>query len=473
MQTDSASSATTETITRKVWAIIDRLPQREAIVDADARAWVADVVPRYGDMAIWHATRAGGFGGSQIGALVRNFAGQRADHEQSAHDIVAGALLRKTPDEPNGHMRRGIAFESMHRQWFYEKYGAVRDERGFKVLSESVGAKPWMRYSPDDLVLVQQGDVCLRKLIDFKAPSQVDQSASVAFQYACQLHMGRLVCENNDVRVDAMQLSQFDWANWCLKDDDVPLVPGLSDLLIQAGDHYWDFVLRGEIPPYVYKPRLAEEQVLRDKLNEPASRLAYLKAIVSSLDKKMKVVEAQVLPELQKYHIGGARLKLDGISYAASPVFDEAKIRALSPDVLSEEALASVPLKGGSTKRYDEDAMLAALRAQQIDVKQFLKPGSLDGEALYQVLSDSGIDADALMGEQIRGTVDKKLSEQVNAWVERTFGDLVKPSSAPEQEAVNTQGPEAEQISEPQEAALPIDRMGHQSSRYVLRSVNA
>ena len=46
-------------------------------------------------------------------------------------------------------------------------------------------------------------------------------------------------------------------------------------------------------------------------------------------------------------------------------------------------------------KRYDEDAMLAALRERQVDVKQVLKPGNLDAEVLYQVLCDAGIDADA------------------------------------------------------------------------------
>ena len=474
MQSKNTGSASDVT-TKAVWAIIDRLPQRGAIVEADARAWVGEVVARYGDLATWHATRAGGFGGSQIGALVRNFAGQRADHEQSAHDIVAGALLRKTPDEPNGHMRRGIAFEDMHRRWFHEKYGATRDERGFKALSTGVGAKTWMRYSPDDLVFVPQretGAPMLRKLIDYKAPSQVDQSGSVAFQYVCQLHMGRLVCESNGVHVDAMQLSQFDWANWQLKDDDVPLVPGLDELLVQAGEHYWSFVLRGEIPTYVRKERLPDEQAMQEKLNEPAARLAYLKAIVSTLGKKVKEVEMEVLPELQKVHFGATRLKLEGLSFSASPVFDEELVRALVPAKLSEEQLASVPLKGGSTKRYDEDAMLAALRGLQVDVKQFLKPGNLDAEVLYQVLCDAGIDADALMGEQLRASVDKKLSEQVSAWVDRNFSSLftspkVNPDALVQAAQLDAQEPPLVH------AAQQNDRSGHESSRYVPRSVNA
>ena len=153
------SAISREQITDKVWQIINGLPQREAIVEGDARHWVAEVVERYDDLSIWHAIRAGGFGGSQIGALVRNHCGQRADHQQSAHDIVEGALLRRLPDEPNGQMRRGVAMEPQHRQWFYEKHGAVRDTKGFETLSKNTGPRPWMRYSPDDLVFTSpQGD---------------------------------------------------------------------------------------------------------------------------------------------------------------------------------------------------------------------------------------------------------------------------------------------------------------------------
>ena len=45
---------------------VDALPQRELIAEHDARFWTEEVVDRYQDLALWHATRAGGFGGSQI-----------------------------------------------------------------------------------------------------------------------------------------------------------------------------------------------------------------------------------------------------------------------------------------------------------------------------------------------------------------------------------------------------------------------
>lgn len=449
------SAISREQITDKVWQIINGLPQREAIVEGDARHWVAEVVERYDDLSIWHAIRAGGFGGSQIGALVRNHCGQRADHQQSAHDIVEGALLRRLPDEPNGQMRRGVAMEPQHRQWFYEKHGAVRDTKGFETLSKNTGPRPWMRYSPDDLVFMSlqlQGHAEPKRwLIDFKAPTQVDLSESVSFQYVCQLHMGRLVCEHNDVRIHGLLLSQFDWATWQLKDDIVEYAPQLDELITAAGDHYWSYVLRGQVPPYVRKNKI-DADAFAPEVRDAASRLARLKAINTALEKQVEALEAQIKPVLEKFQFGSSALALNGITFTAVPKPDEEKIRAAVP----AEILAGVPLKRGK-KRYDEDAMVAALRERGVDLAGFAKPGNMDGDALYAVLCEHGFDAEALMQEQLRGTVDKKLAEQASAWVGREFAELIGTPIDADGDAGGEQN----------------DRDGQETQRNVPRSVTA
>jgi hypothetical protein len=442
-------------IARLVWAKIDALPQRGAIVEADARAWVDGVVGEFGELALWHATRAGGFGGSQIGALVKNFVGERADHGQSAHDVVAGALLRKMPDEANGPMRRGVAMEPQHRRWFHEKYGSRRDEQGFALLSKSVGPRSWMRYSPDDLAFMVAPDGAERRiLIDYKSPSNVDSGAVVAFEYACQLHMGRMVCHHVGLPVDGLLLSQFDWANWSLKDDDVPVLAELDNLILQAGDHYWDHVLRGELPKYIRKERLEQEDALREQLGPKSIMLARLKAMSSVIDVHIKTLEDQVKPEVAKYRLGRSKVILDGISYSASPKFTEAAVL----EKLPTEVFEALPLSGNSTKAYDDKAMLKKLKELGVDVKQFAKPASVDSEALYQALVDHGIDADALMGEQLTGRLDSKLTADVRAFFEREFADFL-PTKTEDLPALG----EASQES----------REGHEMSPYVPRPVHA
>lgn len=448
----------TAEITRRVWEKIDALPQREQILDSDARIWVDGVVGNYGELAIWHATRAGGFGGSQIGALVKNFMGERADHEASAHDIVAGALLRKLPDVPNGHMRRGIAMEPQHRRWFHEKYGSIRDEAGFLTLSKSVGPRAWMRYSPDELAMMSISAFQGRILIDFKAPSEVEHESNVAFQYTCQLHMGRMVLVHNNLPVDGLMLSQFDWKNWALKDDVVPYIPELDDLIMKAGDHYWDYVMRGELPAYVHKARLENESQLREQLSGVSIRLASLKALKTLIDGHIEGFEAQVKPEIAKFQLGRSKAVLEGITYSATPVFEKAAVL----EKLPLEVFEALPLSGNSTKAFDDKAMLARLKELGEDVKKFAKPGSVDSDALYEAMLAHGIDADALMTERLVGRVDKKLVADVKSWFEREFSGLV-----PEQ--VNLEGSAAAGL-------LPSEqdgREGHEVSPYVPRPVTA
>lgn len=452
-------TANIKEITQRVWAKIDALPQREAIALGDARAWVDFVVGTYGELAIWHAARAGGFGGSQIGALVNNFTGERADHEQSAHDIIAGALLRKVPDEPNGHMLRGIAMEPQHRRWFHEKYGSQRDEAGFKILSQSTGSRAWMRYSPDDLALLTKvgtGEVT-RHLIDYKAPSKVDTSASVSFQYVCQLHMGRLVCVHNNLQIDGLMLSQFDWANWALKDDEIAHMPELDQLIEQAGDHYWEYVMRGEVPRYVRKGRLENESALREQLGHNSLKLARLKAMSSALGKHIDKLEEVIKPEISKFHLGRSKVVLEGISFSASPKFSKAEVL----EHLPSEVFERLPLQGSSTKSFDDKAMLARLKELGEDVKTFAKPASVDGEALYDALVAHNADADALVGEQLTGRVDTKLSADVAAWVERELADFLY---TPENEIV---------VVSDEEAAELDGREGQEMLRSVPRLVNA
>lgn len=451
-----------EATTRKVWSIVDALPHREAIVEGDARHWVPEVVERYGELATWHAVRAGGFGGSQIGALVRNRAGQRADHGASAHDIVELCLLRRLPDEPNGQMARGVWMEPHHRQFFLEKYSAWRDERGLQVLSSSNGSRMWMRYSPDELcfmpvlggVVAPKGQP-FRVLGDYKAPTEVEQAQSIAFQYGCQLHMGRLVCEHNGVKVDGMVLSQFRWADWSLKDDFVPHTPQLDELILDAGDHYWEFVLRGQVPPYVRKAKL-DPSIVTEEVHKLAERVAKLKAICSALEQQIDQGSAELKELLKGVRFDGGKLQLasGALTVTAAPKFDDEKLRAAG---VPESLLASVPLKGNATKRYDEKKLLEALRAREVDTKQFLLPNNLDADALYNCLLDAGFDADGLMTEVPRTSVSDNLKAEADAWFRRELPDLVVIR---ELDPADAQG-------------SPNDRDGQEAQRSVPRSVSA
>lgn len=487
-------NAEQQRIAREVWAIINALPHREAIREGDARQWVDTVVGTYGELAKWHATRAGGFGGSQIGALVRNFHGQRADHMASARKIVEGTLLRSVPDEPNGQMQRGIDMEPSHRKWFLRKYGAHRDEKGLEILSKSTGMRPWMRYSPDELAFMpspidSSNDEMQRWLGDYKAPTEVEKKDKVSFQYVAQLHMGRLVCEHNGLKIDGMILSQFDWGSWSLKDDVIPYIPELDQMIIQAGDHYWDYVMRGELPPYILKERLENSKEIADALAEDAFRLSRIKSMGKVFTDAAEDLQKRMVERLQGLHFGSSALSIaNSLKVTAVPVLDDEKVLELVP----EEILENIPTKENKS-RYDTDKLLARVRETMRPgekLKQFLAVGNMDAEALYQAAADAGIDAEALMKEQLRVSIDPTVAAEAQKFLFREFASLLEAPAAVEK--VDAKEIVASLQVRAQPAALPMsvdqglgdvlpagdasqqeNREGQHESRHVPRLISA
>lgn len=436
---------------------VDALPQRDLIAEHDARFWIEEVVEKYGELALWHASRAGGFGGSQIGTLVRNHLGLRADHS-SAHDIVEGALLRRIPDEPNGHMRRGVWMEPHHREMFYDRWGARRDEEGFKLLSSSTGARSWMRYSPDELcwmpgAVLEQPAAAVRILADFKAPSTAHK---VNFEYQCQLAMGNVICRQVGLQVHGLMLSQFDWANWDMKDEWVESSEELENHLTAAGDHYWnEFVLRGLVPPYVQRPRLDPSGDIVNEVAAPLTQLSRLKALASFVDKKVEELEAQVKPKLAELRFGMAKLTVGGISYSATQDIDMEQVREKLPQAVLED----LPLQRSSTKRWDEKMLVARIKAiaPQADLKDCLKVNNLEADAVRAALIEHGADPDAIVTEKLISRVDKGVAEQTVMWAQTHVEQLIGGAAHAVAALVNVSA-----VGEDDE-----DREGHSTLRHV------
>lgn len=423
--------------------IIDAHAHRSAIDESDLRLWVREVVAAHGEQAVWHARRAGGFGGSEIGVLVRNHAGVRADFQASAHDIVQGKLLRRMPLEDSSHLKRGRDNEPQHAQWFYAKYGCQRDQDGFDRLAASTGVRAWMRYSPDELALMPVdrpnpalgGARLARWLVDYKAPSVVHEGDQVKFQYACQLHQGAMICASHGIHLDGLMLSQFDWANWQLKDDHVGYDPQLAALILRAGDHYWDYVLRGQVPDHVVKPRFGGEADLRMHWQDRANQIARLKAMKKAVEELLEPEEEALRAHLDAVRMAGVRCTVGDLSISAVSVVDIDAVRRAIPDSASDaqaqQVLASLAKSGASTS-FDTNAMQAHLRAQGVPMKQFLKV-RLDEAKVYDWALHSKIDPDSLISEQVRFSSSKELEQQARDTVREVFG-------ASEQSRVSIEG---------------------------------
>jgi hypothetical protein len=418
-------------------SIIDGHAHRGAIREADLRLWVREVVAAHGEAATWHAVRAGGFGGSEIGVLVRNHSGARADHQASAHDIVEGKLLRRMPLEDSGPLRRGRDNEARHAQWFCAKYGAQRDQESFTELSSGVGLRPWMRYSPDELALIPVdqpnpalgGQRLARWLVDYKAPTVVDDSDEVKFQYACQLHQGAIICAKMGIHLDGLMLSQFDWAAWQLKDDHVPYDPELSRMILQAGDHYWDYVLKGEVPAYVVRPRFEGEADLRKAWETQANQIARLKAMQSAIEDMLEPVEQALRTHLESFRMSGARCTVGDLSISAASKVDLQGVIDAMPEQEGEALLSGLTKKGSSTT-FDAKAMEAHLRSMGVPMKQFAK-ARLDEAKVYEWAVSAKLDPEAFITESVRFSPSEDLKQRARDSVRQAFGQPVGVAAGP------------------------------------------
>lgn len=423
-----------EAVARRVWDIVNALPHREAIRESDANAWVDAVVGMHGEAAVWHAIRLNGFGGSEIGVLVRNLHGERADHGMSARDIVEAKLMRRAPLEETAHLRRGHENEELHAQRFWRKWGAHRDEAAYDTLKNTKGSHPWMRYSPDDVVrmplairerdgqlrVVQTAETQSLWLIDYKAPSQVDQADKVAFQYAAQLHQGAILCAEAGLDLEGMMLSQFDWANWALKDDLVEWDPWLGQALLDAGDHYWGFVLRGELPAYITRPIWNEDPAYLEAMRDPARLYAALAALADAAKERAETLRAQLLQPLSDVRLGPARIEFSDtdngqklLSVTANKVLD----KDLATRLFTPEQLAACEKKESD---FDADAMARYLRDQGVDVAQF-KRRRLDADKVFALASQLGMDPERLVREQPILRVAPHVKEAMRQYLEETY----------------------------------------------------
>lgn len=234
-----------------------RLPQAPRFTDRQAEAWAAEwgrqpTADALGGLTLeQHLRRLGGFGASEIGVLVEERRGGYSPFA-TARELVARKLLLEFPAPADEHMRRGIAMEPLIREAFLRQTGATRLEGLTRqVAAHSPARHPWMQCTPDDFVELDGRLV----LVDYKAP--VEPLAALSLPYACQLHQIGLIAEDLGYPVDGRALVAWNHPRGRPEVLVCAFDPALATEIVEAGEHYWDCVLRGELPPWPARGGLA------------------------------------------------------------------------------------------------------------------------------------------------------------------------------------------------------------------------
>jgi len=340
--------------------------------------------------------------------------------------------MRKAPLESTCHLRRGHENEEAHAQRFWSKYSAVREMSSYDALKNAKGSRPWMRYSPDDMVLMpmrpmmnDDGQLIVvptpgemhRWLIDYKAPSKVEESDEIAFQYACQLTQGAILCAENNVPIAGMMLSQFDWANWSLKDDVLGWDQDVGQMVVEAGDFYWNCVLNGEVPRYISKQEVEGLDEYTSKYAEAAETFASLSALADAAKKRADEVRKFLLQPIEGLRLGSNKITFDNghrvLTVSAQKLMDRELITKLFDDT-------QLVACEGKKAEYNADLMAAFLRSQNIDLKPFRKY-DLDSAKVFALAASLGMDADALVAERIVASPDAGIKAQMAAYINEHY----------------------------------------------------
>lgn len=180
-------------MTQSTERIIYDLPQIEHLSDSRIQRYVKRLTELGLDIE-WHCRRLSGFGGSEVGALLRHgygaFFDAPGDSFRSAGEIVAEKLLSQLPRPSTPQAQRGTDIEALTREVFRRKYNALPCEEGFTTSRQHSRIKA-MRGNIDDAVLV--GDKAI--LVDYKSSQHT--YAERPFDYVAQAHHYGAIARSN------------------------------------------------------------------------------------------------------------------------------------------------------------------------------------------------------------------------------------------------------------------------------------
>jgi hypothetical protein len=180
----------------EVKSIVDVLPQRNVIPDAVADSWINGIIRLDPSRAVWHAKRAGGIGGSEIGELLLEDAGE-PPYLQSADSIIRSKLLLDLPQHSTYAMRRGTILEDFVQSLYHYRTGTTSILDRPDIQKAFRGAHPdhaFMVGNPDDVVLNSQQQMIIP---DFKVRGELDWSSKLNLVNIAQCHWYGLTLEGN------------------------------------------------------------------------------------------------------------------------------------------------------------------------------------------------------------------------------------------------------------------------------------
>lgn len=350
---------------------IRNLPQFRKL-DADAVAkWIylTDKIDK--GRLEWHVSRASGFGGSEMGALIATL--ENRPHRMTANRIIKDKLFITPPKRPNVDMKRGLEMEDYVQQRFEDslnKNGVSwhrRDDLVDKVFNMKNPDYSWMRSSLDAVYDIDGATT----IVDFKAPMpQVleDYKKYGNYRdYIVQLHHYRMDAQCKNIGIENMLLAMYDYKSNGIEAFEVEYDMDLCATILDAGDFYWNkHVLRGIVPDLNLPDYAIADEDIPDDIKYASKKYINSKIIADNVkslsDDLRKKVEIWIndTGRLDK----SVLLLSDYMQIKGSPEFDcDSAIERLKELGWSEGELDKLRLPDSYDKKKIEESYDSMLRS--------------------------------------------------------------------------------------------------------------
>lgn len=209
-------------------------------------------------LVTFHVRMLSGFGASDMSILYTAYTGGHHPFG-TASDVVRKKLCVEAPEPPTGDLARGIAHEPHARALTLAKLshlGLRPDHEARDKLRRWLDAggsqeHPWLKAFPDGIFLTSAG---LRIVAEYKSPYDHDSVEEMSLappdQHCVQLEQAKMCLELAGVKVDKLLLSPFSCKTWDVYPCYIDSSREREKTIIEAGDYYWDHVLRADIPGF-------------------------------------------------------------------------------------------------------------------------------------------------------------------------------------------------------------------------------
>ncbi|MND11531.1 hypothetical protein D3C87_351960 [compost metagenome] len=204
----------------------------------------------------WHINKLSGFNGNDMSALIMEYNGDYYPFG-SASDVIKEKICVSAPEQLFGDGERKMVLLPTVKKKFLKEMAAYElrpydlgyDKAEELEKSGGVPGLPWMKSRPESIYIDKNNEVWL---VSFKVPAEHDTVISAyedpGLYYKASLAQDKIFLERAGVKVHHTAIVPFSTKEMKVYVSEFPVDYELEKKVIDAGNEYWDFVLRNELP---------------------------------------------------------------------------------------------------------------------------------------------------------------------------------------------------------------------------------